>query len=67
MLWSLAVAQQTGIPKPEETLGFKVGADFQLATYEQSLNYFQKLDQASDLMKLVYVGETSEGRPGTSP
>ncbi|MFD2936784.1 M14 family metallopeptidase [Spirosoma flavum] len=59
----LAVAQQKAIPKPEETLGFPVGADFKLATYEQSLKYFEKLDEASDLMKLVYVGETSEGRP----
>lgn len=60
---SLSRAQQKAIPKPEETLGFKVGADFQLATYEQSLSYFRKLDEASDLVKLVYVGETSEGRP----
>lgn len=61
--WSLAVAQQKPIPKPEETLGFPVGADFKLATYEQSLAYFKKLDEASDKMQLVYVGETSEGRP----
>ncbi|QHV96924.1 M14 family metallopeptidase [Spirosoma endbachense] len=59
----LANAQQKAIPKPEETLGFAVGADFKLATYEQSLKYFQKLDEASDLIKLVHVGETSEGRP----
>ena len=55
---SVAVAQQKAIPKPEETLGFPVGADFKLATYEQSLTYFQKLDEASDLIKLVHVGET---------
>ncbi|WP_461131469.1 M14 family metallopeptidase [Spirosoma aerophilum] len=58
-----ALAQQKTIPKPEETLGFPVGADFKLATYEQSLAYFKKLDEASDLIKLVHVGETSEGRP----
>ena len=64
LLTNLSVmAQQNVIPKPEETLGFPVGADFKLATYEQSLKYFQKLDQASDLIKLVHVGETSEGRP----
>ncbi|GAB4028187.1 M14 family metallopeptidase [Spirosoma koreense] len=56
-------AQQKPIPKPEETLGFPVGADFKLATYEQSLSYFKKLDEASDMVKLVHVGETSEGRP----
>ncbi|GAB3948171.1 M14 family metallopeptidase [Spirosoma harenae] len=57
------IAQQKPIPKPEETLGFPVGADFHLATYEQSLSYFKKLDEVSDRLKLVYVGETSEGRP----
>ncbi|WP_332369092.1 M14 family zinc carboxypeptidase [Spirosoma telluris] len=60
---SFVLAQQKAIPKPEETLGFPVGADFHLATYEQSLAYFKKLDEASDLIKLVHVGETSEGRP----
>ncbi|WP_245859801.1 M14 family metallopeptidase [Spirosoma aerolatum] len=57
------IAQQKLIPKPEETLGFPVGADYKLATYEQALSYFKKLDEASDMLKLVYVGETSEGRP----
>jgi len=58
-----SIAQQKPIPKPEETLGFPVGADYKLATYEQALSYFKKLDEASDMLKLVYVGETSEGRP----
>lgn len=59
----VSIAQQKPIPKPEETLGFPVGADYKLATYEQALSYFKKLDEASDMLKLVYVGETSEGRP----
>jgi len=29
------------IPKPEEILGFKVGADYHLATYDQTLAYFK--------------------------
>ena len=56
-------AQTSDIPAPEEVLGFKVGADFHLATYEQSLAYFKKLDESSDLLELKFVGETSEGRP----
>ena len=51
------------IPSPEETFGFKIGADFKLVNYEQSLAYFQKLDELSELMELRCVGETSEGRP----
>lgn len=51
------------IPTPESVLGFPVGADFELATYEQSLEYFQRLDAASDRVMLQEVGTTSMGRP----
>ena len=56
-------AQNAAIPKPEEVIGFEVGSDFHLATYEQSLAYFQKLAEASDRVNLKYAGKTSEGRP----
>ena len=51
------------VPTPESVLGFDVGADFELATYEQSLEYFQRLDAASDRVELREVGRTSYGRP----
>ncbi|MCK5650019.1 MAG: hypothetical protein KAJ42_01520, partial [Gemmatimonadetes bacterium] len=51
------------VPTPESVLGFKAGADFHLAGYEQSLEYFQRLDAASDRVQLVEVGTTSAGRP----
>ena len=51
------------VPTPESVLGFRVGADFHLATYEQSLEYFRRLDAASDRLELRQVGTTSEGRP----
>ncbi|GAB5553872.1 MAG: M14 family metallopeptidase [Saprospiraceae bacterium] len=60
---SLASAQNNKLPIPEETLGFKVGADFKLASYEQSISYFQKLDEASELLEMHEAGKTSEGRP----
>jgi hypothetical protein len=50
-------------PTPESVLGFRPGADFHLATYEQSLDYFQRLDAASDRLELRKVGTTSNGRP----
>ena len=56
---SRATAQ---VPTPESVLGFEVGADFELATYEQSLDYFRRLDDASDRLTLRVVGRTSEGR-----
>ena len=50
------------IPTPESVLGFRPGADFHLATYEQSIDYFRRLDEASDRIIMLRVGGTSEGR-----
>ncbi|UCD24569.1 MAG: hypothetical protein JSW51_01220, partial [Gemmatimonadota bacterium] len=35
--------------------------DFHLASYDQALDYFQRLDAASDRVQLVEIGRTSEG------
>jgi hypothetical protein len=55
-------AQQSSVPTPESMLGFIPGADFRLATYDESLAYFRQLDATSDLLTLVEVGRTSEER-----
>jgi hypothetical protein len=52
----------TGIPTPESVLGFRVGDDFKLASYDQSIEYFRALDAASDRVQMMRVGRTSEGR-----
>jgi len=49
------------IPTPESVLGRKPGADFFLATYDEALDYFRKLDAATDRVQLVPVGKTSMG------
>jgi len=59
--WS-PVAAQRAVPTPESVLGFRPGDDFKLATYEESVEYFKRLDAASDYVQLVEVGRTSEGR-----
>ncbi|MFD0973185.1 M14 family metallopeptidase [Plantactinospora endophytica] len=51
------------VPKPQSVLGWVPCADYKLATYEQIADYYRKLDQASNRMKLVEIGKTSEGRP----
>lgn len=51
------------VPSPEEFLGFKVGADFHLITYDQALAYFQALDEASPRLKIIELGKTEMGRP----
>ena len=56
---------QHAIPTPESALGFKVGADFKLATYDESIAYFRKLAAASDRIRLVDVGKTSTGHAWT--
>jgi hypothetical protein len=54
-------AAQSPIPTPTSVLGFPVGADFKLATYDDSFRYFQQLAKASDRIKLIDVGKTSTG------
>jgi len=49
-------------PTPESVLGHKPGDDFYLTSYDDSLGYFQKLAKATDKLKLVQVGKTTEGR-----
>lgn len=50
------------ITKPEDYLGFKPGADFHLANYEQAIGYFEKIAEESGRMQIFDMGETSEGR-----
>ena len=56
---AVALAQ---VPTPESVLGHKPGDDFYLASYDDSLGYFQKLAKATDKLKLVHVGKTTQGR-----
>jgi hypothetical protein len=52
-----------GIPTPESVFGFKPGADYKLATYDQSLDYFRKVAAAARHVRLVQAGTTTQGRP----
>ena len=56
-------ARAQHLPTPESVLGHTVGEDFYLATFEESLAYFEALASASDRVELVEVGRTSFGRP----
>jgi hypothetical protein len=44
---------------PEDFLGHKVGADRKLADYDQIQAYFKKLDQESERVKVINIGETT--------
>lgn len=51
------------IPKPEDVLGFKVGSDRKVADMVQIVDYFRRLDNASDRILVEEVGKTTEGNP----
>ena len=59
----LALGAASGLPTPESILGFRPGADYKLATYDQSVDYFRKLAATTKQVKLVEAGKTSQGRP----
>jgi len=48
-------------PTPESVLGKKPGDDFYLASYTESLGYFQKLAAATNKLRLINVGRTTRG------
>src|SRR6188472_1676674 len=50
------------VPPPESVFGFTAGADYKLATYDQSIEYFKKLAASSRHIKLIEAGKTSQGR-----
>jgi hypothetical protein len=62
LLLSVALTAWAQPPTPQSVLGHKPGDDFYLATYEDSLGYFRKLAAASNRIKLVNVGKTTQGR-----
>ncbi len=51
------------VPKPEEVLGFKIGEDRKVADMRQILDYFRKIDEASERVKVEEVGKTTMGNP----
>ncbi|MEZ5283954.1 MAG: M14 family metallopeptidase [Vicinamibacterales bacterium] len=55
-------AAQSALPTPESVLGYRVGADYKLATYEETVAYFQKLAASSDRMTMLQAGTSTQGR-----
>jgi len=59
----LVAQERKQITTPKAFLGFNIGDDYQVANYTQLEGYWKKLATESDRMKLVSIGNTSEGRP----
>ncbi|HYR77789.1 MAG TPA: M14 family metallopeptidase [Pyrinomonadaceae bacterium] len=58
-----AVAQNKIVPAPEDVLGFRPGDDRKLASWAQVIQYFQKLDAASERVKFEEIGKSTMGAP----
>lgn len=63
LLAPVSASATRSLPTPESVIGWKPCADLQMATYEQIADYYRKLDQASDRMRMWEIGKSSEGRP----
>ena len=61
LLVAMTPALLAQVPSPESVLGHRPGDDFFLATYDESLQYFKQLDQSTDKLTLVNVGQSSNG------
>ena len=60
LAFSLSGFSQTS---PEAFLGHEVGADRKLADYDQIQAYFHKLDEESEKIQLLTIGESVKGKP----
>jgi hypothetical protein len=51
------------VPSPEESFGFRPGSDRQLIDYGQLTGYLQAVADASEMVTVRQIGESTEGRP----
>ena len=57
------MAQDASLTKPADFFGFEPGSDRNLFTYEQLIDYLQKLDAESDRIYMEEIGKSPMGRP----
>ncbi|HEV8367794.1 MAG TPA: M14 family zinc carboxypeptidase [Pyrinomonadaceae bacterium] len=58
-----ATGSQIGVPAPADVLGFTPGDDRKLASWDQVVEYFKRLDQASDRVMFEELGKSTMGKP----
>ncbi len=63
LLLSAIAFAQTKIPAPNEVVGFTPGDDKKLASWNQIVDYFQKLDAASDRVQFQEIGKSTMNAP----
>src|SRR5690348_9441390 len=58
-----AQTKAPAITTPKQFFGFNIGDDYQLATYDQFIEYWHKIDKESNRMQVIEIGKSEEGRP----
>ena len=58
-----SVVHAAQIPTPKDVLGFTPGDDRKLASWAQTVDYFQKLGAASDRVKFEEIGKSTNDNP----
>src|ERR1044071_7094517 len=56
-------AKTVKVPAPYDVIGFTPGDDRRLASWAQIVDYFKRLERASDRVKFEELGKTTLGRP----
>ncbi len=51
------------VPHPSDVFGFQPGDDYKLANYDQVLEYYKRLDAASDRVQMRTIGKSVLGKP----
>ncbi|MBX3292185.1 MAG: hypothetical protein KF881_04735 [Acidobacteria bacterium] len=63
LIFLFAAGAAAQVPAPKDVLGFTPGDDRKLASWAQVVDYFQKLDKASDRVKFEEIGKSTMGAP----
>ena len=51
------------VTSPEEFFGFQLGSDRKIARWDKIVDYFNKLQEQSDKIKVIDMGPSTEGNP----
>src|SRR5688500_5713591 len=63
LLILLAITAAAQVPAPKDTLRFTPGDDRKLASWASIVDYFKKLDAASDRVRFEEIGKSTKGAP----
>ena len=62
LLLPMALLAQQNVPTPAAVIGFAPGTEFKLVNYDQTIEYFKRIDAASDRLTLLPMGTSTQGR-----